>query len=54
MILGFSGYLLFGEGCPLTCELTVPIMFSGLTIGLAYDRITKTIPLFVILCVALA
>ncbi|KAI0257608.1 MFS Git1p-like glycerophosphoinositol permease [Lactifluus subvellereus] len=31
MILGFSGYLIF-----------------GLTIGLAYDRITKIIPLFVV------
>jgi hypothetical protein len=32
MMLGFSGYLLF-----------------GLTIGLAYNKITQIIPLFVIL-----
>jgi hypothetical protein len=51
MILGFSGYLIFGEGCPFMWESIVPIVFSGLTIGLAYDRITKIIPLFVVLCV---
>jgi MFS family permease len=34
MMLGFSGYLLF-----------------GLIIGLAYDKITKIIPLFIILSV---
>ena len=55
MILGFSGYLVFGE-------FSLPVTFAqwptrmpaepgiGLIIGCAYDKITKIIPLFVILC----
>ena len=56
MILGFSGYLVFGE-------FSLPVTFAqwptrmpaepgiGLIIGCAYDKITKIIPLFVILYV---
>ena len=50
MMLGFSGYLIFGKHLfhgfgPLANMLC----YSGLIIGLSYDKITKIIPLFVIL-----
>ena len=52
MILGFSGYLIFGED---VFAYSIKSMLlrrpSGLIIGLAYERITKIIPLFVVLCV---
>jgi hypothetical protein len=55
MILGFSGYLIFGkivfaynlEGHSFKCP-------SGLIIGLAYEKITKIVPLFIVLCVVSA
>ncbi len=50
-MLGFSGYLVFGAPYPQKM-LSMKLMASiGLIIGLAYDKITKIIPLFVILWV---
>ena len=50
MILGFSGYLIFGESCP-TSGSAYLIPHPGLIIGLAYEKITKITPLFIILYV---
>ena len=58
MILGFSGYLVFGESAStqgIFWEHGVQLETdSGLIIGCAYERITKIIPLFVILYVYLS
>jgi hypothetical protein len=54
MMLGFSGYLVFGKS--EACYLHEFLKFSanaGLIIGLTYDRITTIIPLFVVLYVVL-
>lgn len=50
MILGFSGYLVFVSfqfSQLATCYQLV--VSEGLIIGLAYDKITTIIPLFVVL-----
>jgi hypothetical protein len=55
MILGFSGYLIFGQDIVLSIGgHYLQLDPSGLTIGLAYEKITKFIPLFVVLCVVSA
>lgn len=55
MILGFSGYLIFGKDylCIQYRRAQFLCHLSGLIIGLAYEKITKIIPLFVVLCIIL-
>ena len=50
MILGFSCYLTFGENVP-TSRKCILKPHAAFTIGLVYEKITKIIPLFVVLCV---
>ena len=50
MILGFSGYLVFGEWSGSYPSPDTSDKEQGLIIGCTYDKITKIIPLFVILC----
>ena len=51
MMVGFGGYLVIGENHlhDTIDSITVVEHCTGLIIGLAYDRITKIIPLFVVL-----
>jgi hypothetical protein len=48
MMLGFSSYLVFGKLVIIKFYL-LSISIAGLAIGLTYDRITKVVPLFIIL-----
>jgi hypothetical protein len=48
MMVGFSGYLVFGKLYYGLIQYT-SYLYAGLIIGCAYDRITKIIPLFVVL-----
>jgi hypothetical protein len=53
-MLGFSGYLVFGESFAFfsaSNDLLNAISYAGLIIGLSYDKITRIIPLFVVLYV---
>lgn len=49
MMLGFSGYLIFGERFWDYSRESSLSGIAGLIIGCAYDRIVAIIPLFVIL-----
>lgn len=56
MMLGFCGYVIFGEyGSPADTVHLIPtaLVHLGLIIGCGYERVTKIIPLFVILYAAL-
>ena len=51
MMVGFGGYLVIGENHlrDTIDSITFVEHCAGLIIGLAYDKITRIIPLFVVL-----